>query len=302
MNPSPGVYYWDQMDVIAEALRRREKKLWFTLGSTPDHARIGTAYADAYGNPSGASAASPAAVAAFSTAFFSRYKGLVAYAECRNEPASDSGFYKGTDSQLVPEMKAFFQAAKAVDGGILVVSPSDWSAGGRLRDILTTSDGSGGVGQDWCEVINVHPYYRYWDDDPFLRTGQGTSVGVYMRALQLNLANAGVTAKPIIWGESGYSSSPSSAEHLAVIGSPDPATVYARWAIRQALGCMINGVRALLLYDYDGPLALSGNPVTSPAISQAWDSINRLCGQTIKEIRLLEGSYVVTTTLGHVVL
>ncbi len=303
MNPSPGVYVWDQMDVIAEALRRRGRKLWFTLGSTPDHARIGAAYADAYGNPSGASAASPAAVAAFATAFFSRYKGLVAYAECRNEPASDSGFYKGTDSQLVAEMKAFFQAAKAVDSGITVVSPSDWSAGGRLRDILTTGDGAGGVGQDWCEVINVHPYYRYWDDDPYLRTGQGTSVGVYMRALRTNLLNAGVREMPIMWGESGYASSPSSPEHIAASTSADPEKVYADWAIRLALGCAVERVQKLMLYDHDGPLALSGSPYLSERLSAAWNAISNICGRTIVSIsKSPGGQYKVVTTTGTVTL
>lgn len=301
MNPAPGVYVWDQMDAIAGALQKRGAKIWFTLGSTPDHARIGAAYADAYGNPSGASAAAPSAVTAFATALFTRYRGQIAFAECRNEPASDSGFYKGSDVQLVAEMKAFYQAAKSIDTDITVVSPSDWSAGGRLRDILTTSDSAGGTGQDWCEAINVHPYYRYWDDDPFLRGGQGTSVGVYMRALRINLANAGVRAMPVIWGESGYASSPLSPEHIAASGSAEPEAIYARWAFRQALGVAIEGVRALLLYDYDGSLALSGNPVTSPRIAAAWSAINEICGETLTSISRFEDEYRITTESGRLI-
>ncbi|MDP3579131.1 hypothetical protein [Methyloversatilis sp.] len=305
-NPSAGVYDWTQLDIIVAELEARGIQGWYVLSGTPAFARLGGAFSDPYGNPSGASPADPAFVTAFVTALLQRYNAggrrFFRYIEPWNEPAWDgsSGFYKGTAAQMAAICRAVYIAAKAVDPEIVVTTPSDWSAAGHLAGLFAASDGAGGTGKDWLDAVCVHPYYRWWDDDPFLRTGQGTNVGVYMRALRTNLAAAGVSGKPIIWGETGYASSPSSPEHIAISSSPNKDQLYAKWAFRQALGCIIEGVSAMLLYDYDGPLALSGNPVTSPVISQAWDAINKLCGTNMLEVRLVDGQYVVRTSKGFI--
>lgn len=308
MNPSSGVYDWTQMDAVVSALEARGIRGWFTLCGTPAWARVGTAYADPYGNPSGASAADPAAVTAFVTTLMTRYNGngrqFFRFIEPWNEPEFDgtsSGFYKGTAPQMAAMVRACYLAAKAVDPDVTVTSPSDWSAVGHIDELFAASDGAGGTGADWVDAICLHPYYRWWDEDPYLETGQGTSVGVFMRAVRSNLASLGMSNKPVIWGETGYVSSASSAEHLAAAGSPDPAEVYARWAFRQALGVATEGVRAMLLYDYDGPLVLSGNPVTAARISAAWSAINEICGETLTSISRFGDEYRITTQGGRLI-
>lgn len=304
LNPSAGVYNWTQLDSIVLELESRGKRGWFTLAGTPQWAAIGAAFADPYGNPYGASPADPSAVSTFITALLTRYnsngRNFWKYIEPWNEPAYDgtSGFYKGTAAQMAAIAKAVYQSAKAVDPTIIVTTPSDYSAGGYLAPFFSASDGSTGTGKDWFDVICVHPYYRYWDTDLYLERGRGTNVGVYMRALRSNLTAAGVSSSTIIWGESGYASSPSSSEHLSIQANPNKEFLYALWAKRQALGCIIEGVSAMLLYDYDGPLSLSGNPVTSTIISKAWNDIASLQGKSIYKIEFLNNQYIIHTNSG----
>jgi len=293
-NPSNGVYDWTQLDAIINPLYAQGKRVWYTLCGCPTWAAkpANQATAGLYGiNGSFSAPNDMAYLSAFVTALMTRYRGKITYLEIWNEPAYDnsSSFFKGTATEMAQMARAVYQAAKAADPSVTVMSPSDWSASGYLVQFLNASDGAGGFGRQWFDAVTVHPYYRWWHTDVYLTPPY--DIRIYMHALRLQLVAGGLSYDfPVHAGETGYAS-----DRLATELTSSTPEQLARWAIRYAIGLSVTGVKSMVLYCYDTTNA--GNPLSNAVVARAWDTINRvLPGKRLRAVHLTSnGLYRITT-------
>jgi hypothetical protein len=297
-NPSQGVYDWTQLDNIINPVAALGKKIWYTLAACPTWAakpeNQGTP--GLYGvNGSFSAPADMAYLGTFVTELLTRYKGKIHYLEIWNEPAYDgsSQFFVGTATEMAQMARAVYLAAKAVDPSVIVLSPSDYSAGGYLAPFFAASDGAGGLGKQWFDEITVHPYYRWWHQDVYLDADK--EIRIYMHALRLRFVEAGLPYDlPVHIGETGYASDRDDEDLLA--STPEEL---ARWAVRYCIGLATVGARSAVLYCYDTVNA--GDPLENPVVAIAWNNIHTaLAGRRLRSVHVTPaGLYRIETGNGQ---
>lgn len=200
--PASGTYDWTMFDRLFD--NAPNGRVLFTLGIPADwmitRSAIGGATYGGKSNmvPTGATELANYTMAV--TAMVERARdehgqtGLIW--ELWNE-FNDSHLMGEPMSAFVAHAKATYQAIKAVDATAIVLSPSinqpSWWA--TLQSFLTTSDGAGGTGKDWCDGIAFHFYDTYSTD---------AAIDYWTAVQQLNRAQGDANLKPLYNTESGF--------------------------------------------------------------------------------------------------
>lgn len=238
INQSNGVYQWEALDWLVEYWYARGKKMVYTFAATPNWASARPLEAGtAYGIGTAAEPSSMTYLSNFATALATRYDGRITLYEIWNEPDL-TGFYTGTAAKLAEMGRTIHTAVKAVNAANLVIAPS--VTGGAytyLDGYLTASDGDGGTGADWLDIIGCH----------FYGTPTTDRLGINTPSLITNIQNVlttrGVTAP--IWntecggGPTDWNSLPSDKM---------------KYIFRSMILCAAYGVESWHMYSYDSSL------------------------------------------------
>ena len=164
------VFNWTNIDQFVNTALADGKTPLLTIDGTPSWAvssPLGNGcYRDLLGNLIPASSTCPDDINDFGdwcTALANRYGSTVMY-EVWNEPnfivggVAGAGYWVSTASEMAQMMRVAYQAIKSVSPDAIVCSPSCVGGVGRLNNMLTASDGAGGQGKDWFDVLGYHFY------------------------------------------------------------------------------------------------------------------------------------------------
>ena len=172
-------YRWSALDAFVASAAAAGRDIVYCFLATPAWATARPVDAGHYGRGSDAEPADMAWLASFATAVCARYRqrGTPIHAfEIWNEPkfvggggVAEGNYFTGTPTAMAEMARTVWNAVKAVDPGVLVLSPSPtglefpWFEGDRsgtdhLYSFLTASDGYGGTGARWIDAVAFHAY------------------------------------------------------------------------------------------------------------------------------------------------
>lgn len=136
------------------------------------------------------------------TTLATRYGSSIIY-ELWNEPAfvgGSSGFWIGTAAKLAEMSRLAYQAIKAVAPTATILSPAFINTT-AMSQFMTASDGAGGTGSQWFDVLAFH----FYNDNAVLQVER--NIG-HVQSCRTALAQAGRPNVPIWNTESGPISAP----------------------------------------------------------------------------------------------
>lgn len=134
---------------------------------------------------------------AWCTALASRYGSSIVY-ELWNEPAfvgGSSGFWIGTATKLAEMCRLAYQTIKTIAPTATILSPAFVNTT-AMQQFMQASDGAGGVGADWFDVLAFH----FYNDSAVLQVER--NIG-YAQSCRTALALANRQNLPIWNTESG---------------------------------------------------------------------------------------------------
>ena len=144
VNTSDGVYNWSSLDSWVEKAQLHNVQLMYTFGRTPAWASSNPATPCNYGSGQCVAPTDYTRWDAFITELAIRYKGKIKYYEMWNEP-NDTGFWKGTTTQLVEMTNRGAKIIHSIDPNAEVLSPAaTWTsttAWGWLDGFLSAGGG-----------------------------------------------------------------------------------------------------------------------------------------------------------------
>ena len=309
IHQGPNTFDWSAMDLWVNTHAAQGRTLLYTVYGTPDWVTSAPQLKDPYGRPGGSSP--PRALQPlhdFITALVKRYNAQqtrIQFLEIWNEPHFEqvnAQFWWGTAEQLATIGRTIYQAAKAVDPKIRVLTPgfiagatvpltgdfrlagmpSETARTGSLYQYLTASDGAGGTGAHWCDGVGFHSYNPHFGSPT-----QGLEKEVPL--LKRLLVTMGLN-KPLYMTEVGFFPT-SDFAHSSVA---DKATTLQRLAVTVAA----LGVQTMYFYAHDDEYI--GNPSKNPPLAEAIGLLNqRLPGKTLQQVTIQpDGAYLVSTSAG----
>lgn len=245
-------------------------------------------------------------LAAYVTWLVNRYNGggtrKIKYIEAWNEPlfaSVTSTYFTGTYVQLARMMKAVYQAAKAADSGVTVLSPGFAGMNGGLspmvKNLMTAAVGDGTTGKDWCDGIAFHPY-----DFGLVKAHPLYPLSAAMTTFLADCA-AYAPGKALYNTEQGFLS------NWTGVSQPDRARVIKQSALVQAAygikmvtwygaaSSYLSGASVSGTYVADN---LIGGPLVDQTIKDAFTWVQALSGKTLYEVGALPngGMYATTAT------
>lgn len=292
------------------------REVIFTLYGTPAWAAdTSINFTDQYGHqyaanaPADVGSGGSASLSAFVTWLVSRYNGSgtrkIHYLELWNEPLFStvaSSYFSGTPVKLAQMGKGAYQAAKAVDAGIVVLSPGFAGMAGGLDPMavnyLNAAVGDGTFGKDWCDGVTYHPYDLGTSSHPFCPIA--TSFSNFLAAV-----GAAAPGKLIYCTEQGY------LHNWTGVSQTERAKVLKQSALIQAAF----GVQFVQWYSASGAYAsgssvsptyvadnIIGGPLSDPTIIDAFNWIGELSGLSIYEVGYLGANVMYAdTSVGRLV-
>ncbi len=286
-------YDWRHLDKWVDHHAKAGKTLVFTFYGTPNRFSTRPQQLDPYYYPGGDSKPeSLDVVSEFVAALVKRYNGggtrKLQYLEIWNEPDFHGGrYWRDSAADLAALCRAAYQAAKAADPGIVVMSPpfNDLFEGPKaykkVVDWANASDGAGGTGRQWADVMAFH-YYHYWDENPVEMLD--LIEGMRLTRAEIGRPNWDLYLTEIGDNKTWTNLSPS----LEV-----KARTIRRWMLLGAAG----GVKMLGLYSHE--LNHLGNPAQNAPIARAIDEMYAmLSGATITAGTLYKDGRVEVTFAG----
>lgn len=204
MNPSDGIFVDAGMSAWLAAMKADGAETIVTIFGTPTwvSARPTEGPDELYGMMGGlAEPADMSKLGAFVTWLVSTYGSQIDYIEVWNEPKysyGNSSFFSGTPAKLAEMARTINLAAKAAKPSLPVLgvgctgvtsAAAGWGVDLTNR-FLTASDGSGGTGKDWIDILSVHTYVHNGTNDlTLLLPARG-----YIDTLK---ANNGISLMPV---------------------------------------------------------------------------------------------------------
>ncbi len=289
-----GVFDWSALDVFMATAAAAGRETIFNFLGTPSWASARPAEAGHYNAGGNAEPANSDDLSAFARALCSRYRALgtpITAFEVWNEPKYAGGggvnqgnYFSGTAEALARMARAVYQAVKGVDPGALVLSPAPtgleypWVSGDRsgtdhLDLFMAASDGAGGTGRDWVDVVAFHSYSHDGYNNLFAIPQMVANVRAVM-------ALRGLGDRPI-WITETSAITP----QLSSFVVPHQQDFIAR-SLLLALG---SGVDRVVWYAWDDPLGFA----RQPAVSAYWNEITGLlAGATISLVNSLRNRRV----------
>lgn len=299
-----GSYDWSVLDAFIADAAGAGRDVVFNFMGTPTWASARPSEAGHYGRGSDAEPADLADLATFASAVCSRYRALgtpVKGFEIWNEPKyADGGgpdkgnYFTGTPAALAAMARTVYQAVKAIDPGTLVLTPSctgleyPWTAGDRsgtdnLDRFLGASDGAGGLGRDWVDVISFHGYSHNGENNVYAIPQMATNVRICASIHSLS-------GKPLWITETSAITPP--------LDSFVPLHQQA-FIARTMLLALGAGVERVIWYAWDDSLGFSGQPT----VATYWDSlIQKLAGASLTLVNSLVNKQVTAIVGGERIL
>ncbi|HVL57419.1 MAG TPA: hypothetical protein VM491_13010 [Burkholderiaceae bacterium] len=283
----PDVWDWAALDQWVQTYHGLGKDLIYSFYGTPDWASTRPSVTDLYGRPGGDSKPTDLAhVRTFITELVKRYNGdgarRIKYLEVWNEPDTGNGmpYWRDSISDLAALARAVYQAAKAVDPGIIVLGPAwvdafdQFRANERFVGFANASDQSGGSGKQWMDAVAWHHYDYAMNIQHLVEQ---------IHHIRAALQQAGQDHLPMylteIGGEAWTASSPSVSDKTRQIQ---------RWMMVAAAA----GQQMIGLYMHD-TMSHLGDPAREPAIATGIQEMHAaLVGKTITAGALLEDGSV----------
>lgn len=291
------------MDGWVDAHYNSGRDLIYCLYGTPTWAaKTGMeATADAYGYLGGAAPPnSMADLGNFVTQLVTRYNGgatkKIKFLEVWNEPtlpgSLGTGFFWGTASEMAQMAKTVYQAAKAVDSTITILSPGFTGNLSSITNFLSASDGASGTGKDWIEGIGYHFYNSY----PLINSSLNIQTSI--TSVRNTMTASGLASDfPIYNTEQGYLT-PNGDSYLNATDLVKSIMV-TRGLIVQAF----NGIKCACLYTYDddagGAMPMGTIPMyNSTNLKNIIRFIhNKIAGKTITKVDVMKnGKFKVSCT------
>ena len=287
---------WQLFDSMLDAHAARGADVIYTFHGTPTwQAAAGPQGPDLYGAIGGA--APPVdlgRVATFIGALVQRANGggtrRIRFLQIWNEPNfsgdQSMGFWWGTAAQLAALARTVYQAAKAADPGITVLSPG-FNQIASISAFLNASDGAGGFGRQWVEAVAYHPY-----DCGVLPTEAGGGLPGVIAGVRAAMAAGGLGSAPLWHTEQGWHSTGDFGASYYHSRS-DSGRADRIWRALTVASAM--GVRAHVLYGWDNELAL-GRPCDSTNARQALQAFgDDIAGRTLTHCRIFNDGAVSAT-------
>lgn len=293
-NPSNGVYNWTLLDAVIDYHYSRGRDICFVFYGTPTWAASITGTNGPYGGNGEASPPSNNAFAGtFITALLTRYNGSgvkkIRYLELWNEPSygvtASNLYYWGTAVQLVATSRVVFDAAKAVDPTITILSPGfdRVDPDNTVAAFLTAVDPvSAKTGLQLVEGVAFHAYYTT-GFGPMSIVNGGTPYYVDMTRIRAAIVSAGGSVSmPLYCTEWGLSTAVGGtvlAQFAALSSSLRKARIGRTLLMAALQGCQFFGV-----YAFGAPLEnLSGDLAEDypGAIEALVDIHTRIAGKTL---------------------
>jgi hypothetical protein len=202
-------------------------------------------------------------------------------------------FFWGSSSDMAAMARTIYQAAKAVDPNIIVASPAftgDLDPNDNaISQFLLASDGAGGNGKDWVDVLACHPY------DTTVDTSTSSFPNLFYTIGQVRslAASAGLPdATPWLISEQGWTSDD---RYMNADTESNQALKLARHAIVSAA----MGAQKHIFYVYDENYLGLPMLMNSSIKQSVLNSVNQnICGQTIVQCQINIDS-TVTVVLGN---
>lgn len=259
--------------------------LWTFMGTpdflvTPGPFGSGTD-TPAYGGKSNCKPDSMSAMADHVTVMVNRYKDRCKLWQFGNEPNLNKFHHTSSwaATDLVNMQRLCYQAAKAEDPTCTVLSPpytSVFSGVTGLNAFLAASDGAGGTGKDWFDVLAYHYYCNDTSDRPhgLIRMHKGI----------LNAMKTVGISKPIFATETGL---------IKPYMDTYTAEKQARLARNYLVTLLALGVERICWYqDGNSQMALTGGAIT------AWNEVADACiGRMIlrAEVKMVSQQFLEST-------
>jgi hypothetical protein len=289
-----GVFDWSALDVFIATAAAAGRDTIFNFLGTPTWASARPAEPGHYNPGSDAEPANPEDLADFARAVCARYRTRgtpVTGFEVWNEPKYAGGggvnqgnYFTGTPEALAHMARAVFQAVKSVDPNALVLSPAPtgleypWVSGDRsgtdnLDLFMAASDGAGGTGRDWIDVVAFHSYSH----DGYNNLFAIPQMVVNVRAV---MALRGLGERPI-WITETSAITPQLKSFVV-----EHQQGFIARSLLLALG---SGVDRVVWYAWDDPLGFA----RQPAVAAYWNEITGLlAGATISLVNSLRNRRV----------
>jgi len=241
LEQSKGNFTWTNLDEFVNTNYASGKDIIYTLGFTPNWAS--TAPPPAGGSVYGGVACNvPDSMTDWTdycSAVATRYIGKIKYYEVWNEPDNGVDWFNGTEAQYAEMLRLAYQTIKAIDSNAVIMGPAssmiDSTGQTWLDNMLNASDGAGGSGKDWLELITMHNYYRPNNFANFSSDFDG-----YKAVLSSN----GLGSLEVWCDEIGIS-------ELNGIDHED--NIVEQFFLRQIYMAAAKGIGRILWYDIDGP-------------------------------------------------
>jgi hypothetical protein len=165
--------------------------------------------------------------------------------------------------------KAVHTAAKAIDPGIIFLSPG-FERLDAVEPYLTASDGAGGTGASITEAVGFHPYFAVYDSSTAVR--EPISLKDTTSRIRAAMTAAGLAPSiPLYITEIGIASGP---DHPNITELTE--FEQAAWILNVGLGAAVQGVRGIYFYCHDDVYV--GNPSKSKVVAAAIGSLGRISG------------------------
>lgn len=321
INTANGVYDAAQvalLDTWVNYCYARGLKTIYTMYATPAWAASTVIdFTDQYGyqyganHPSDLGSTGSVFLNTFVTWLVNRYNSggvsKITAIEIWNEPlysTAASSYFTGTGAQLAQMGKAVYQAAKAVDPNIIVLSPAFVGSPSRITTYLAGVVGDTTTGANWINAVAYH-YYDFnvpnavWQGDI-----PNTDIRDQILPIKAAMTAGGAGSLPLYDTEAGWLTTPwngfSSAKRAQLIKMSG--------LVHAAMGFV-----AQIYYKPDGyyladgtvnpnyteiTSCLFGGPLVDQNIAAALLWVNQLSGKTITEIGNVSGGgmYAITTT------
>ncbi len=300
IEPEPGAYRWAALDALVAAAAANGREVVYCFLSTPAWASARPGEPGHYVRGGDAEPSDPAAIGRFAAAICSRYRSLgtpIAAFEVWNEPKYATGggvsagnYFTGTPDALAQMARAIHLAVKGIDPAALVLTPSPtgleypWVAGDRsgtdnLDAFLGASDGAGGAGRDWVDVIAFHSYSHDGSNNLF-------AIPQMVANVRRCIAGHGLAGRPL-WITETSAIQPRLASYV-----PRHQQEFIARTLLLALGA---GVSRIVWYAWDDPLGFD----QLPAVASWWDGfVGSLAGATITLVNSLHTRQVAAVVGG----
>lgn len=287
MNPSNGVYTDAGMGAWLDAMKANGADTIVTIFGTPTWASARPAEgADQYGTPGGkAEPSNMTYLSDYVTWLMTTYGSKIDYLEVWNEPkysySKPGSYFSGTPAKLAEMAKAINVAAKAVKPTVKImgvgatgVTFTDGLAAGTSNSgvditkyFLDASDGAGGFGKNWIDIISVHTYDHSG-------TNNLANLDAVKGLISTIKTSSGVAGMPVWSSEFGYITP----EFQYYVG-PSAARIAA--LVRYVLMHVVMGMDRCVLYAYGSTMGWQKDPACDAEWTR-WAKI--LNGATVSRI------------------